>query len=347
MSTGIQIIQIDPKERQEFFDFAKLVHPQEKGYKERLEWFAFRNPLQAADKSPGLVTIISEKEVIGQFLMSPFEFRIRQKIHRGYFGYDFFVKEEYRSRGGGALLFMQGVRMYKPFIGIGLTPVVEKISKAAGIQTIGLLKKFIWMKNPLGLGGQFLKQRLMKGFEDKNKSTVQHDFPDHVEVPGWKFLHTTSMPAGLDPVCPDEVIDPVRSGHFLQWRFAESPWKYHGYLSDDPRTPVFFVVRPAVYQGMRLLLIVDYRFPSYKWECLDVVLAAAKVIAQEARLDGVVISSTYDKVEEAVVRERFMAAGRPSAVIAYLPREEFFPPVGAACLTMADADLDFSFGEEP
>ena len=348
MSTEIRIDQLDPKLKEEFFDFAKLVHPKEKGLRERLEWFTFRNPLRPSDKAlPGLAIATSENEVIGQFLMSPFEFQVRQKKITGYFGYDFFMKEEYRSRGAGALLFVQGVRMYKPFIGVGLTHVVEKISKAAGIQTIGILKKFIWVKNPVSFGGQLLKQRWIKSPEEGKKIPMDGDFPDVVDVAGLKFQHRSSMPEGLDLVCPDEVLEPVRSADFLRWRFLESPWQYHVYVNRDQGAPLFLVVRKAMYQGMKLLLVVDYRFPPGQWKSLDTILSAAKAIAADTRLDGVVMSSTYAKVEEALMRERFMAAGKPSSVIAYLPNDEFSPAVTSIFLTMADADLDFSFGEDP
>jgi hypothetical protein len=102
-----------------------------------------------------------------------------------------------------------------------------------------------------------------------------------------------------------------------------------------------------MYQGMKLLLVVDYRFPPGQWKSLDTILIAAKAIAADVRLDGVVMSSTYAKVEEALTREHFMAAGKPSSVIAYLPNDEFSPAVTSIFLTMADADLDFSFGEDP
>ena len=347
MSTDIRITELNPSLKKAFFDFARLVHPKEPGIVQRMEWFTFGNPNQASKKIlPGLATVITDGEIIGQFLMSSFEFQVRQKKFTGHFGYDFFVKEEYRSRGAGALLFVQGVRMYKPFIGVGLTNVVEKISKAAGIQTIGSLKKFIWVRNPMSFGGQLLKRRIMKNSGDEKKSPMSEIFPDVVDVSGFKFQRCSSPPEGLGPSCSDETLEPVRSQAFLRWRFFDTPWRYHVYINGDHEAPLFLVVRNAFYQGMRLLLIVDHRFPTGKLECLDIILRAAKKIAADAHLDGVVMASTHAQIEDALNRERFMAAGKPSSVIAYLPSDEFSPSVTSIGLTMADSDLDFNFGED-
>lgn len=349
MSNEIKIVQFDESLKESFFDFAKLVHPHEKDLAQRMEWFSFGNmdnPPQG--NSPGLLTMTTDGEVIGQFLMRPFGFHIRQQEFTGHFGYDFFVKQEYRSRGAGALLFVQGVRMYGPFIGVGLTSIVEKISKAAGVQTIGLLKKFIWLKNPVGLGGQLLKHHLIKNPVDPQKQKASEDgvFPETVEASGRKFQRCVQPPEEFGPSCPDETLEPVRSHEFLKWRFFETPRPYGVYISRDYEASLLLVVRRATYQGMRLLLVVDHRFPQGKIESLDTILQAAKAVAADAGLDGVVIASTYLPLEEPLKREHFIAAGKPSSVIAYLPREDFSPPVTSIHLTMADSDLDFNFGDD-
>jgi hypothetical protein len=346
MSSEIKIIQFDDALRKGFFDFSQLVHPKENSLKERMQWFTFNNPLaQSKSNLPGLVTITTDNELVGQFLMSPFEFLLRGKKHSGYFGYDFFVKEEFRSRGAGALLFVQGVRMYGPFIGVGLTPIVEKISKAAGMQTIGQLKRFIWVKNPLLLSGHLLKQRFMSGSSEADKTPSREPLADSVTVSGVSFQLAESLIDGFGLCSSDETLEPVRSKEFLQWRFGDSPCRYHVYVQPKSPGPLYFAVRRTVYQGMKLLLIVDYRFPQGQWQTLDFILQAAKEIATQVQLDGVMMSSTCVPAEEALVRERFKTAGRTSSVIAYLPSQEFSPPVNSICLTVADSDLEFSLSD--
>lgn len=346
-SSEIKIVHFDQKLLEGFETFSKLVHPKEKGLEWRMKWFAFANPWGLTESQyPGLATVTADNnEVIGQFLMTPFEFYIRGKKYMGNFGYDFFVKEEFRSRGAGALLFVQGVRMYKPFIGVGLTQVVEKISKAAGIQMIGQFKKFIWSPNPIALGSKFLKTKWMSGPTEMRLDKNNDQYPETVDA-GFKFTRVTQISEGFGPSFSEEVLEPVRSKEFFTWRFVNAPIRYHVYAHQSPDARMYLIVRPVVYEGMRLLLIVDYRFDKGKWDHLDVILRAAKSIATKVRLDGVVTASTCVPVEEALIRERFIAAGRPSSVIAYLPSEDFSPPVTSVCLTMADADLDFSFTED-
>ncbi len=344
MSNEVRIVQWDETLKQGFFDFARFVHPKEDGLKERMQWFTFGAKLAEANTNlPGLAIVKDNGEIIGQFMMSPFEFHLRQKKYVGYFGYDFFVKEEYRSRGAGALLFVQGVRVYAPFIGVGLTHIVEKISKAAGIQTIGLLKNFVWMRNPVSLSSQFLKPRLVKSPPENVKPDSEAVFPNEVDISGLKFERSNSVPEDLAASCSDEVLEPVRSAEFLKWRFWDCPWAYGVYINHNSVGPLWLVVRAVSFQGMRLLMVVDHRFPSAKPESVEIILKAAKRISEDAHLEGVVVASTHVPMEDVLKREGFLAAGRPSSVIAYLPSEEFSPPVKSIHLTMADSDLDFIF----
>lgn len=344
MSDEVRIVQWDETLKQGFLDFACCVHPKEDGLKERMQWFAFGAKLAASNTSlPGLAIVKDNGEIIGQCMMSPFEFHLRQKKHVGYFGYDFFVKEEYRDRGAGELLFVQGVRLYAPFVGVGLTHIVEKISKSAGIQTIGLLKNFIWMKKSFSLSTPFLKSRSVKSAPDNVKPASQAVFPVQLDVSGLIFERVEVVPEEFAPSCPEEVLEPVRSAEFLKWRFWDCPREYGAYINYNSLGPLWMAVRTVLYQGMRLLLIVDHRFPLAKPESLEIILKAAKCVCEDAHLEGVLVASTYAPMEDVLKREGFLLAGRPSSVIAYLPSEEFSPIVKSIHLTMADSDLDFSF----
>ncbi len=344
MSNEVRIVRWDDPLKQKFFDFAQCVHPKEQHLKDRMQWFTFANPVVVPDTSlPGLAIVTADSEVIGQFLICPFEFQLRQKKHIGYFGYDFFVKEEYRTQGAGALLFVQGVRMYAPFVGVGLTHIVEKISKSAGIQTVGLLKKFIWVRNPVTLGSELLKQRSIKDLNGKKKPSSDPVLPQEVDIFGLKFQHSVSLPNDLPMSCGDEVLEPARSREFLKWRFWDCPWAYSIYIHHDPSAPLWLVVRTVSYENMNLLLIVDHRSPLVKPGSFEIILKAAKRISEDGRLDGVVMASTYAPMDEILKREGFQVTGRPSSVIAYLPSDEFDVPVKAISLTMADSDLDFNF----
>ena len=106
------------------------------------------------------------------------------------------------------------------------------------------------------------------------------------------------------------------------------------------------VVRGVSFQGMRLLLLVDHRFPMGKFESLDIILQAAKSLASTAGLDGVVTAATYLPLEEPLKREHFIPTGKPPPVIAYPPSVAFSLAVTSIPLTVADSDLDFSFGDD-
>lgn len=344
MSNEVRIVQWDDQLKQKFSDFTRLVHPHEQDLDKRMQWFTFANPaLPPGCAVPGLVIVKGEEEIIGQFLACPFEFYLRGTKHLGYFGYDFFVREEYRSRGAGALLFMQGVRLYAPFVGVGLTPVVERISKAAGIQIIAILKKFLWVRNPVSLGSQLFKPRVIGNPQEKQASVSGAVFPDVLDVSGLIFQRKDALPPELAPSTDDEVLEPSRSGDFLKWRFGDSPWSYCVYTHQASAEVLWLVVRPLYYQGMRLIFVVDHRFPSQRPASFEIILKAAKRICEDIHFDGVLVASTHLPIEEAFKREGFLVTGRPSSVITYLPSEQFTPAVKAIHLTAADSDLDFTF----
>ena len=331
----IRIVQFQEALRPGLFEFAKLVHPVENNLRQRLEWFIFENPhLENKNVVPGLFAVTPDNEIIGQFLMSPFECSFQQKKSLGYFGYDFFVKEEYRSQGVGAFLFVQGVRTFQPFLGIGVTQTVEKISAAANIKSAGSLKKFLWMRNPIAVGMHMVNQHLLKN-KSKDPDCV---FPQSVEVSAHVFERCATVPEWWkDSTGPGDALDPGRSRAFLEWRFLKAPREYQLYFGEG----AYFAVRKALYQGLRLLVIVDCRHAGKTAGHLDVVLQAAKMIARQTKLDGVVMAVTCPQTEDILKQEGFFAAGRPSPVLTHVPGLSSDVPV---CVGMADADLDFSFG---
>jgi GNAT superfamily N-acetyltransferase len=339
MTSPIRIVQFNETLRPGLLDFAALVHSSEKKIRHRLEWFIFSNPsLEKKHHAPGLFAVTPENKIVGQFLMSPCEIIFRHRKYLAYFGYDFFVHEEYRSQGVGALLFIQGVRAFQPFFGVGVTQPVEKIAQVAGLKSLGALRKFIWVNNPVSLGFNVINYRI-------NKSSARDEsdelFPESTPAGGFKFLLFRQLPDKYnDNRTQDDAIEIGRSRAFLQWRFFASPRKWYFYFS--PECGTYFIVRRARYQGMRLLVVVDYRYPSGLHERLKVVLEAAKNIARQLNLDGVVMASTCGYTDDALRREAFFQAGRPSPVIASLPSQYPSLPL---CLTMGDSDLDFSFGE--
>jgi hypothetical protein len=333
----IRIVPFHEALRPSLFEFAKLIHPAENNLRQRLEWFIFGNPyLENKNIVPGLFAVTPDNQIIGQFLMAPFEYSSGQERSVGYFGYDFFVKEEYRAQGVGAFLFVQGVRTFKPFLGVGVTQPVEKIAAAANIKSQGSLKKFLWMSNPFMVGLRVINQRLFKS-KAKDPDCV---FAPSVDIDGHIFDRCTTIPEWWnDSTGTGESLDPTRSRKFIEWRFLKSPRAYHLYFGEGS----YFAVRKAVYQGLRLLLIVDCRHAGKTSGHPEIILRAVKALARQAKLDGVVMAATCPQTEEILEQEGFFTAGHPSPVLVNLPAS--VSPETPISLSMADADLDFSFGE--
>lgn len=321
--------------------FARQVHPRVADTGKRISWFSLGNPfLEGKGNSPALIALNRGGAIIGQFMLNDQEWHYKGLKNRGVFGYDFFVAENYRKSGIGALLLLKAVRGQKVFFGVGLTPAAEKLYRAAKISKIGELKKFLWVNRPFASAAHVLGHlfRFQMNAEDPSGSW---SFPEIAGAGGLVFRLTRVSPTGkYDAYYDSEIIEFSRSEEFLRWRFFDSGMNYKFYLCADYYKPLFFVVRPLLRKGLKLLSLLDYKFPLKDENAWKLVLDTAKSIARKMGFDGLVSGGSCEFINRTFVREGFLPVGTPAPIVSTSRNS------GAGIyLTLADADLDLNFGD--
>lgn len=311
-----------------------------------MEWFVLRNPfLESESSPPGLFAVTDNREIIGQFRLNESRWHFGSQRYKGFFGYDYFVKKPYRQQGIGAFLFVQCIRQFSPFFGLGVTTHTRRISQILGLREIGFFQKYLWFNKYFSSINHFANFMLNRGRDLKKIS--EKDFPHDITIEGRAFRlleNLSSWPH--NEYYDDGLISFNRSREFLNWRFFQSLQRYSFYYLDHERMPIYFVVRGTVFKGMNLLLLVDYKVPLGDKELWLGILRAAKSLANKMDFDGLITTATHHFFGDLLLKEKFMKAGGRSPIVSTFYnsfKKEKISEEVSIYATLADADLDLNF----
>jgi hypothetical protein len=325
-----------PERYPQFYRFNEEIFPTRVSVPDRFRFQILENPLLASKDAPD-VAIVSDDDgtIVGQVILQPVEYHLDGMRARAFMGVDLFVKESARnSRAGGALSF-KIARAYSPFFCVTISAAAEKVFAAVGIQTIGTMKKFLWLRGIRGIVG--LATAALGG-KAKVRPVVA---PAVVTVGNARF--TKASVADTARVAqrpwPGGRLEFDRSPAIVAWRFFAVPNVYVSYLLDgDPSC--FFVVRAASRRGLSVLSLVDYRTAPERPEAFAAVVAAVKQLARAGGFDGVTTASSVDAFDAVLTAAWFREVGSPVPVLANLAE-----PPKRLFVTLADADTDLRFDE--
>lgn len=330
-------------------DFARQIHPRLIDIKKRISWFSLGTPfLEKGEIPPALIALDKDGRIAGQFMLNDQEWHYKNLKNRGVFGYDFFIAEDHRRSGMGAILLLKAVRGEKVFFGVGLTPAAGKLYNAAKIKKIGDLKKFLWVNKPFSSARHVLSY-MFKSNGEISGSYCNKMFPLITNAGGLVFKLIQTPPGEkYDPYYDPDVIEFSRSAGFLRWRFFDPDIKYYFYYCPDYDLPLFFIVRPVLRKGLKLLSLVDYKFPLKDKQASRAILQAAKNIARGLGFDGLVSAGSHESINKAFVKEGFLPVGKPAPIVSTFRDDSLTVgnPHIEIYITMADADLDLNFGDE-
>jgi len=332
--------------KDDLINFIEKAHPGRCNAKEKIDWFSFDNPfLGEKGLSPAVLALTEEGRVVGQFLLSKQQLHYKGLAKGCFIGHDFFVDEAYREKGVGALLLIKSVRGHSPFFGVGLTEDAQKLYKAAKIDTIGLLRKFLWINSYSSSVAHCLRYFLKK----RQRHITENIFPKSMPTDSGEFsLIENFSDLSYEPYYDPDLIQFSRSLEFIRWRFFASPIKYYFYTNNKGSHPAYFVLRKTFRKGLKLLSIVDYKAPLNDTEASISILKACKDLAKTFKLDGVVTSSSSSIFDKMLKKEGFFKASKETPIVSTLMsgQEMIDESKKEIFVTMADSDLDLNFGDE-
>ena len=303
----------------------------------------FQNPCNHHRSLPPVALAVDEENIIGQFPVQPCKYVCNGQTRPAYIGYDFYVAEQYRQTGSGALLACHVVRRFHPYFVIGLSDTAKRMMSALKLRVIGELHKYLWLRKSMTTAASIL--RALTGAPAA--TLPDRPFPGIVPCRG-KRLSQSFNPLDGDAVeNNDKVLAFSRNAEFMRWRFLDHPNRYN-LFTFAPRSSTYFVVRMCEWRGLRVLSLIDYRYPTSCPYLLKDIVEASKAVAKIVRADGVLTMSSYAPVDRVLSESAFFRVGKPNLIMAdpdVTPDPELISAREAVLVTMADGDTDLLFQE--
>ncbi len=328
----------------DYLDFVRKIYPQRRYAARRFATQVLKNPFLEDAQRPEILVALDDDAIIGHFGLNPYRFHFHGADYLGYSGFDFYVLEAYRQHGVGKKLAAAAVERL-PYLGIGATPVAERIYIKLGAATVGWMYRYFWLRTPLQTawlaGHTIFKTHWLR----KPERVGNFDLPEQIAGDGGVFELRTEADGTEDYPWSDETLSFSRSPEFLQWRYFDHPEHYRFYALKDSQPTRFFVVRRYAWRGLSLLCMVDYRTPGGEARTIDQMLEAVRRLARQGKFDGVVVYSALRSVDDRLTAGGFRKIGQPTIVVLKgdLPMTETRIAGREYVLaTLSDCDQDFA-----
>lgn len=336
----MEIRDLRPDDLSAFLPFYNAAFPERADLVSRFN-HEFHNPFLRGAHVPLGLLAFDKGSLIGQLLIEASEYMCNGETNPCYVGYDFYVSEQHRPAGAGGVLAFEVIRRFRPFFGVGPIGAVKDMWLVLGMKIIGELWKYLWFRKSAmtvvsGIRG--IAQRAPALWQERA-------FPQIFRTPEGDF-HENTIPETRNQAQTDSgLLSFTRKEEFIRWRFLDHPNRYSLFTLD--RMPsTFFVVRMVLWRGLRLLSLVDYRYPYDRPDLLNRIVDSAKRLAKAVWADGVITMSSHAQVDQVLRRSRFLKIGNPTAIVADIPSvldPDRIVARKAVLATMTEADVDLLF----
>lgn len=350
MNVGISKLPLNERDR--FIEFVRKTNPKRIKAEKRFNWQMTENPhLPDKEAPPVYIATDNDNNIVGHFLLVPFSWYFDGQEFNGFWGVDYYVQEQHRGMAG-ALLAIKAIRGNQPYFTIDPSEAAKQIATALKAKTIGYLQRSIWFRKPLSGLKLSINTFLVKSFLKRVvpfhvMKLSKNNFPDLLDSSGqWQFQRLDSLEEWEDCQWPD-VLGFSRSADFINWRFINSFKKCSFYRLNGP-AKVYFVVRPAKWNGLNVLVLVDYRLPYGDEESWQAIVQTVKDLAILNRCDGVVTMHSHAFFDSVLKKSGFNNDDKPLLIVSTakidLPDDSIESRNGIFA-TMADCDIDINFGK--
>lgn len=300
----------------------------------------FRNPCGEDRCVPIVLLALDKESIVGQLLIQQCKYVCNGRVTPCYIGYDFYVREGHRRSGPGGMLAFDAIRRFCPYFAFGPSEMAKRILLALDMQPIGELHKYLWLrKSPAAVIS------IARGLTGALNPWMGRPFPDALATADQALRQSFDPLNGNDADMNGGVLFFTRDPEFINWRFLDHPNRYSLFTYEfSPST--FFVVRMCHWRGLRLVSLVDYRFPIGRPEFFECIVDAAKRLAKIVSADGVLTMSSYALMDQILRRSGFLKIGKPKLIMADLQSNlepERISAREAVLVTMADGDTDLLF----
>lgn len=343
----MRISRLTPEGLDQFIKFNQAIDPTRDDFVERFQFQVLENPLLEDKAMPNILVAYDENgQIVGQHLHNPFEYYFKGKQLKGFYGFDFFVTENYRGKGIGSAIARQANIEFNPHFGVGVSDASQRIQLSLGNQIIGYLFTYLWIRNwlsPIKFGmNQLFKQKPDK----RSVCCYKSNFPNKISVGDFQFHLVETLEQWDCENWNKDVLEFSRSLNFINWRFLSQENKYFFYLLTGSKAEAYFVVRKIFARGLNLLALVDYRVPEMDEKKFKAILFATQQLAKLGGYDGIFTMSSFHFFDKNLKESYFLKVGKPIVILTNAELDIDLNRIHERkdiLATMADSDLDFYF----
>ena len=261
---------------------------------------------QCDNEEPAILVVDEYNNIVGTHLYYYTKAKVRDKVVPIRWGHDTFLEEEYRRYAGLDLVIATKERYS---FGIGISDVNKKIIKKQKSLFYPIYSYLFPSIYIIGsLAKRFLKIKPSIRFKASQEITSNH----------YSFLLIKNI---QDLHIPNDgywnkgktELDFVRDKDFLDKRFFSNPvlsYTFYKLKSSNDTDECYFVVRPIIYNRVKTLMVVDYRYNLEKEEQLTYIVEAAKKLAKTNKY-GMTFILTSDQNMYKKYNDSFFVRKRP------------------------------------
>jgi hypothetical protein len=301
--------------------FNKEAYPKRKHFVEQLMDFRYKNRM--TDFCNNFI-LTDGKQIYGQSLCSSLSYYFENQIKHGFWGFDFFIREDKRRDGFGIDMMETITGMGTEQWGTGVSDEALKIDLYLGYKLVGELKKYFRLQNPFCWIFSLFK----------NYSKVK--YPEFISK--FSYVDRNNIPS-YAKIFNEGLVEFVRDTNFLSWRFFDVPHTYAFYKHSD--SDDYFVVRVIKKMGFAILVVVDYRCDFAYPLSFASIIDAARKLAEKLKCSFILTSSTLRVSDDLLKKKSFKILGKNRVMVSTMAKKEHLDKIKRrefALVTLADSD---------
>jgi hypothetical protein len=339
----MSIRKVEDADLDEIVRFNTRLYPKRNKIKESFVYRFYDNPFSKNLINESLIALDSNNNIVGQDLLMPSILLYQGKQYPAFWEMDFIVDERYRGMNG--VLLAKKATVVRNLFGVGYSKQSIGLRLAIGEPIIGCLVKYIKICNPFFFLHYY---KIIK----KNKTVT--DFPETINLKNGNFNRVRNSESILSQngSWNKNYLEFTRNKEFVDWRFFTYKDKYfvYSYLpiqNNISNNPVYFIVRPIIWENMHCLLLVDYRLDLDNIKMFETILKTVSKLAFNMKYDAIIAGCSIPGYEKTLKRKFFFPFGERMDIIS-----RFYKTIDSSThernvfVTFADSDCDFYYGND-
>lgn len=333
----VQTIHYTPEWHSRLLEYMKSVFPHRNP--DFLNWWITNIDHSDVDCWQKCLIILENDSIIGCTTANLVDFCHQNKTESFFFRGNTIISPDQRGKGISKEIYNR-VNSYNNWISVGITDIAWKIQPkyVKNFTSIRPINVYI------GLNRNVICQLLRKILHKSGSLQSEFSFPPELKMNGSDKICRVRNVSELE--IPDnghwttDELEPVRDEEFIKKRFFDiycaQRYAIYQYIAEN-KCIGYVILRKALYKGLEMISLVDYRFHSRKDE-----IKAFKVASKLARKNHIGLVIALSSRNYGSCLTSFIVKMKKKLNCA-IGSKDYCDKFNKVLFTSADSDLDFVY----